>query len=199
MIPKVKICGIKNIDEVKIMNKYKVDYIGFVFAKSKRRVSKKQAKKLRNQLRDEIKVVGVFVDEDINMINEISDYVGLDIIQLHGKETMEYINKIKKPVWKSIKVKNSNFIDKVNKYLNVDGILLDGAKPGSGKVFDWKLFNNFEINTKLILAGGLNSKNIKSAIDFFNPDIVDVSSGVEKGNEKNDSKISEFLRRIKDE
>ena len=99
MRTKVKICGIKTLEEIKYINETGIDFIGFVFAESKRKVSANQAKILSQALNDNIKTVGVFVDHCVEDINAIADEVGLDIIQVHKNYTAEMIAVINKPVW----------------------------------------------------------------------------------------------------
>lgn len=195
---KIKICGITTIEEINFINELEIDYIGFVFAKSKRKINKEQAKELRNNLNQNIKVVGVFVDEGINVVNEIAEYVGLDIIQLHGEEKQEYIDLMSKPVWKAKKVVDINSLEEVEKLKNITGMLFDGRNPGSGESFNWDLLTNIKFEEKmLILAGGLNSKNVKEAINIVNPDILDLSSGVELNGKKDKDKIVELIRSVK--
>jgi phosphoribosylanthranilate isomerase len=194
--PKIKICGITTIEEIKIINKFKIDYIGFVFARSKRQVDKEYVKEMINNLRKNIKTVGVFVNEKINIVNEISDYLDLDIVQLHGNETVDYIEKINRKVWKGISLKNYNLLDLLNDYTSVEGILIDANIPGSGKSFNWKVLENIKFNNKFILAGGLNVENIEEAIKKLNPDVVDISTGLEKNGKKDEKMIRNFMRRV---
>jgi phosphoribosylanthranilate isomerase len=194
--PKIKICGITTIEEIKIINKFKIDYIGFVFARSKRQVDKEYVKEMINNLRKNIKTVGVFVNEKINIVNEISDYLDLDIVQLHGNETVDYIEKINRKVWKGISLKNYNSLDLLNDYTSVEGILIDANIPGSGKSFNWKVLENIKFNNKFILAGGLNVENIEEAIKKLNPDVVDISTGLEKNGKKDEKMIRNFMRRV---
>ncbi|WP_295722314.1 phosphoribosylanthranilate isomerase [uncultured Methanobrevibacter sp.] len=209
---KVKICGLKRAEDIEIINKYNVDYGGFVFAKSSRQINAKKAEKLSNLLKDNISPVGVFVDEDINFILELFNANIIKIAQLHGKEDEEYIKKLKEkshnktnkqiPIINSIEIKDED-INKVNeKILNLnnslsDYILLDSGK-GSGKCFNWNLVNKNNIIKKpFFLAGGLNSNNIKLAIDEFNPYSVDLSSSVEKNGFKDEEKIKEIVEIVK--
>ena len=92
---KIKICGLKRLDDIEIVNKYKPDYIGFVFADSKRKVTSDLACKMKKNLDSSIKSVGVFVDEDIDVIIKLYDEGIIDIAQLHGLENEEYIKKLK--------------------------------------------------------------------------------------------------------
>lgn len=198
---KVKICGLKRLEDINIVNKYPVDYIGFVFAPSKRRVSLEEAIELKSALNPSIKTVGVFVNEEPSVVNEIAAKCSLDIVQLHGDEDDEYIKNIKFPVWKSISVKDSNFYKEMELCTLSSGFVLDtyssGAKGGTGKAFNWDLVKDISKDKFIILAGGLNSSNVSTAIEKVSPSIIDVSSGVEEQGFKNEFKIQEFLRKVK--
>lgn len=198
---KVKICGLKRLEDINIVNKYPVDYIGFVFAPSKRRVSLEEAMELKSALNPSIKTVGVFVNEEPSLVNEIATKCSLDIVQLHGDEDDEYIKNIKFPVWKSISIKDSNFYKEMESCTLSCGFVLDtyssDAKGGTGKVFNWDLVKDISKDKFIILAGGLNSSNVLTAIEKVSPSVIDVSSGVEELGVKNELKIKEFLRKVK--
>lgn len=197
MIPEIKICGIKNMEEINIIKEYPVSYIGFIFAPSKRQVTEEIVMKLRENVRKDIKAVGVFVDEEASRINELASTCKLDFIQLHGNEDNEYCKKIKYPIWKSIAVSNKESLEAIDSYKDIDGILLDtyhkGEKGGTGKVFNWNLVKNISKHNKVILAGGLNPENIIEAVDIVKPQIVDVNSGVETNLMKDENKIKELF------
>ncbi|WP_461206444.1 phosphoribosylanthranilate isomerase [Clostridium sp. DL1XJH146] len=197
MVTKIKICGLKTERDIEIINKYDVDYIGFVFAESKRKVTKEKAKDMVSKLRKDIKAVGVFVNSTKEEINEVVDFCGLDIIQLHGKETTEFSSCFDIPVWKAFSIKDKASLIEIGKYHEINGYLLDGLNPGSGKSFDWNIINGFSKDHFTILAGGLNSINVKTGIELVKPAVVDVSSGVEVEGIKNEEKIIEFIRKVK--
>lgn len=203
MIPEIKICGIKNINEIDIINKYPVNYIGFIFAPSKRQVTKETVIKLRNNIRKDIKVVGVFVNEEVDIVNEIASLCRIDIIQLHGNEDMNYCKKINTSVWKSISVKNKQSLEEVAVFKDIDGILLDtyykGETGGTGKIFNWNYVENISINNKIVLAGGLTPNNIIKAIDTVKPQIVDINSGVETNLIKDEKKIRDLFLKFYNE
>lgn len=198
---KVKICGLKRLEDINVVNKYPVDYIGFVFAPSKRRVSLEEAIELKAALNPSIKTVGVFVNEEPSVVNEIAAKCSLDIVQLHGDEDDEYIKNIKFPVWKSISVKDSNFYKEMELCTLSSGFVLDtfssDAKGGTGKAFNWDLVKDLSKDKFIILAGGLNSSNVLTAIEKVSPSIIDVSSGVEEQGFKNEFRIQEFLGKVK--
>lgn len=199
MKTKVKICGLRSLRDIEIVNKYDIDYVGFVFAESKRRVSIHEVKAMGEALRKDIKAVGVFVNTPPEEINKIVDYCKIDIVQLHGNETLEECEKIKAPIWKSISVKEKADAAKIELYKNTQGILLDGIKPGSGECFNWDLAKGISDKYFTILAGGLTTENVSNAIQEVKPQVVDVSSGVETDSIKDEEKIREFARRVKGE
>jgi len=197
MNTKVKICGLKTLEDIHSVNKYEVDYVGFVFAPSKRRVSIEEVKEMMSALRKDIKGVGVFVNTKPEEVNKIMKYCGLHIAQLHGNESLEECNKINYPVWKGIAVVSDVDIEKVKVYKNLSGILLDGAKAGSGEKFNWDFIKGISNDLFTILAGGLKAENVEEGILTVRPHVVDISSGVESDGKKDEEKIKEFIRRVK--
>lgn len=195
---KIKICGLTRLEDIKVVNQVQPDYIGFVFAKSRRQVNVQQAQLLKNQLDHKIKAVGVFVNDDIDRICHIVNKHIIDIIQLHGDEDETYIKQLKSkvdcPIIKAIKIKSKEDIQ--NHIFNVDYYLLDGMKPGSGETFDWSFIH--KMNKPFFLAGGINLHNIDDALkmDCYG---IDVSSGVETDGYKDPIKIEEMVRRVKNE
>lgn len=196
---KIKICGLKRLDDIEIVNKYKPDYIGFVFADSKRKVTSDSACKMKKNLDSSIKSVGVFVDEDIDVIIKLYDEGIIDIAQLHGLENEEYIKKLKQKsnyqleIINAIEMSDEKDLKEYDNSL-ADYLLLDSGK-GSGKTFDWRLIRK-DLKKEFFLAGGLNSKNISKAIEEFNPYAVDLSSGVETDGYKDELKIKEVMEEV---
>lgn len=197
---KIKICGIKRLEDIEIVNKYKPDFIGFVFANSKRKVSYNLALNLRKNLSEDISAVGVFVDADKKEILKLYDDGIIDIAQLHGNEDENYICDLKKKtqnklkVIKAIEISQNTDLSKYDDY-NSDYLLLDSGK-GSGKTFDWNLIKK-DLKKDFFLAGGLNSSNISQAISEFNPYAVDLSSALEVDGFKDENKIKEIMEIIK--
>lgn len=199
--PKVKICGIKSVADVNIVNKFQPDYIGFVFAPSKRQITIATAKQLDKSLNKQIKRVGVFANNSFEEIKQIMQSINLDIIQLHGDEDNEFISKLRilnLPIWQAIKVRSSEDLS-VAKNSQADMILFDTYKQqslgGTGTSFDWNLIG--EVADDFILAGGLNEHNIIRAIRMVNPHIVDISSGVENQNGKDEVKVKTLLELVR--
>ncbi|APM38656.1 phosphoribosylanthranilate isomerase [Clostridium kluyveri] len=194
---KVKICGLKREEDIKCVNKYKPDYVGFVFSKSKRQVNLEQAKMLIANLDSSIKSVGVFVDEALEYVYNTSKILALDVIQFHGSEDEEYMRHFNEfTIWKALKVRCREDILNLN-YKYADGIVLDNKTAGSGKCFDWDIARDIKIKKDLILAGGINEENVETAAYIVSPNIVDVSSGVESQGYKDSSKIKMFIEKVR--
>lgn len=198
---KIKICGLKRMEDIEIVNKYKPDYIGFVFADSKRKVSYNLARKMKQNLDLSIKSVGVFVDADIDEILNLYNDGIIDFAQLHGRESEDYIKKLRQKSNCHLKIINSiEMSDKTDllKYDNsmADYLLLDSGK-GSGKTFDWQLIRN-DLKKEFFLAGGLNTDNISLAIKDVNPFAVDLSSSLETDGYKDEIKIKKLMEAIND-
>ena len=193
---KIKICGLFREEDIDFVNEAKPDFIGFVFAKSHRQVSKETAKKKKNKLDKNILSLGVFVNEDINKITEICNENIIDFVQLHGDEDDNYIAKLKrvcnKKIIKAVKVKNG---EDIIRWRNISSdLLMFDSGMGSGKTFDWNLIKNFI--RPYFLAGGIDESNIEQAIKL-NPYCIDISSGVETNKVKDKNKILNIVRRIK--
>ncbi|SHH66758.1 phosphoribosylanthranilate isomerase [Clostridium collagenovorans DSM 3089] len=199
---KVKICGLRKIEEIEYVNILKPDYIGFVFAESKRKVSIEKAKVLIKELDKSIKSVGVFRNNSAEEILQVLDKVDLDVVQLHGDEDENFIKRIKSSCKKDIHIWKAIFIGKkgevVSPYIEeVNAIVLDGVDPGSGECFPWDKFNKKELNENIFLAGGIKEENILKAIEIIKPKGIDVSSGVEIIDEKGERvKSFEKIKRL---
>ena len=196
---KIKICGIKRFEDIEIVNKYKPDYIGFVFADTKRNVSFKLARQLKDKLDPEITSVGVFVDAPKEEIIDLFENGTIEIAQLHGLENEDYIKDLKAMTDNKLIVINAIEMSKDTDLLeydssNADYLLLDSGK-GSGKTFDWRLIRK-DLKKDFFLAGGLNKDNITQAIEEFEPYAVDLSSSLEVNGFKNEDKIKEIMEII---
>ncbi|NLD49307.1 MAG: phosphoribosylanthranilate isomerase [Clostridiaceae bacterium] len=207
---KVKICGLRRKEDVDFVNTYLPEYVGFVFAKSKRQVSKEQAKELRSFLVPGIKAVGVFVNEPVEKAARIAVFCGLNVIQLSGDENPEYVKSLKgilSPVctetceiWKAVRVKDEESFRGITEY-PVDAILLDTYKEGYygglGRTFDWNHAVAAKKYGRIILAGGLNPENVIEAVSMVRPFAVDVSSGVEVDGLKDEIRIRDFINTVR--
>ena len=196
---KIKICGIKRLEDIRIVNQYKPDYIGFVFADSKRKVSHDLAYELKLNLDSDIVAVGVFVDASQDEILELFNEGVIEIAQLHGTESEEYILRLKEKTNDKLKIIKAIEISEevdLSDYRNshADYLLLDSGK-GSGKTFDWRLIQS-ELKREFFLAGGLDSSNVCDAIRQFNPYAIDLSSSLETDGFKDENKIKEIMEVI---
>jgi len=201
MNAQIKICGLKTVDDALKVNDFQIDYVGFVFAESKRRISKETALDIKNNLRKDIKTVGVFADMSVSEVKKITDFVDLDVVQLHSDENDDFCGNFKnRIVWKSISVNNENPAVIAGKFKNVNGFLLDtytkDLRGGSGKTFKWDLAGNFSEKYFTVLAGGLNEDNVLKAYEAVKPDVLDFSSSVETDGVKDYYKIKNLVRRI---
>lgn len=199
---KIKICGLKRAEDISIVNEYRPDYIGFVFAGTKRFITDEQAENLKHLLSPEIQSVGVFVNDDIKHIVKLANTNIIDVIQLHGDETNEYITTLRtytdKEIIKAVRVKNEESIQNAMKY-QTDYLLFDtyvkDSYGGTGKSFDRTLIN--KKMDKYFLAGGLGPENLKAVLMECNPFAVDLSSGVETDGIKDKEKIKEVIEIVK--
>jgi phosphoribosylanthranilate isomerase len=199
-MPKIKICGIKRLEDIGIVNKYKPDYIGFVFAESKRMVTRDFAYRLKQDLDADIIAVGVFVDSPVEEIVELFEAGIIEMAQLHGSESEQYIQNLKQKTDDELKIINAIEISKdtdLSKFDNSqsDYLLFDSGK-GSGKTFDWNLIKK-DIKKEFFLAGGLSSSNVMEAIEQFNPYAIDLSSSLETDGVKDENKIKEIMELIR--
>ncbi len=196
----VKVCGLTDTVEADYLNKNKVDFAGFVlfFSKSKRNISIEKAEQIMAELDENIKKVAVIVSPDESEIQQINGS-GFDYVQIHGEIKDRLLEQISKPVFKAFNIKDIKNIHKYQNNAKIVGYVFDAAVPGSGKVFDWNILNDIKRDAKtFILAGGLNDSNVREAVKLVNPDVVDVSSGVEydSGSGKDPEKIKQFIRQL---
>ncbi len=199
---KIKICGLTRKEDIETVNHWQPDYIGFVFGESRRQVTVEQASLLKDDLDSRIKAVGVFVNEPILSIVKICNTGVIDVVQLHGDESEEYIRELKEqidcPVIKAVRVQSAEQVLQSEK-LSCDLLLLDtfqkGQYGGSGKTFDYSMVPNLE--KRFFLAGGLENSNIAQAIEECNPYGVDISSGVETDGIKDEDKIREIIQMVR--
>lgn len=193
----IKICGLTRIEDIQSVNQYKPDYIGFVFAKSKRQISIQKAEQLKKQLSTDIKAVGVFVNETQQNIVSIVQKGMIDIVQLHGQETEQDIQSLQKeisiPIIKAISVKTAQDILSWQ-YTKADYLLFDNSTGGSGKTFDWAVIPN--IQKPYFIAGGLTIENIPFVLKKH-PFALDVSSGAETNGFKDSKKIADIIKMVK--
>lgn len=201
---KVKICGLRRAEDIAMVNEFHPDFVGFVFADSKRKVDSKTAKLLRKELRRDIPAVGVFVNEDVEIIRSLCIQEIIQMVQLHGDEDEEYMKELKNqlpeiPVIKAVRLRSKEQILETEKtecdYLLLDTYVKD-MYGGSGKTFDKGMIP--DLKKTYFLAGGLDASNVIDNIRVCHPYAVDVSSAVEIDGWKDAGKIKEFLERIRE-
>ena len=216
--PKVKMCGISKVETIPAVVEAKPDYMGLVFAPSKRQVTVDQAKTLVEELHkqyatrynsgaeqstnDEIKTVGVFVNETLDNLITIAKEVNLDAVQLHGDEDEAFIKALKEKtdveVWKAVQIRSAAdaeaWIDSSADMLLFDAYHKD-ERGGTGEVFDWSCLDEFE--RPFMLAGGIDSTNVARAIRTVRPYGIDISSGIETDGVKDDEKIKAFANIVR--
>jgi len=202
---KVKICGLKSLEDIAFVNALKPDYIGFVFAKSPRQVTREQAQELKCYLSKRIKAVGVFVREEVTQVAKIANADIIDMIQLHGDETPEFCRMLRKltakPVIKVIRVKNADSLINLEDY-DCDYFLLDTysakAYGGVGQTFALPALENATLPKPFFVAGGLTAANVRQIIGALQPFGVDTSGGVETEGKKDFAKIAAFLAAVRE-
>ncbi|MBQ9768050.1 MAG: tryptophan synthase subunit beta [Lachnospiraceae bacterium] len=195
---KIKLCGLKRACDIQYANELLPDYVGFVFAKNSRRyVTPEQAELLRKQLRKEIIPVGVFVDEEIEVIADLVRRHSIDAVQLHGSEAEAYIRALRQrvncTVIKAFRMKDKEALEAINE-CSADYVLLDSGS-GSGEVFEWSLIK--EIKRPYFLAGGLTPENVSTALEELQPFAVDASSSLETEGCKDKEKMAAFVRAVR--
>lgn len=219
--PKVKICGITTTKEAEWLNTSGADYAGFVFfEKSKRNVSMEDAVMIKKSLYPSVQTVAVTVSPTVEQFRAI-EMAGFDVIQVHKELSLDVLRECRLPIWRALNIKDLSEAAEEQMHGGesaeekeererledqyIEAYVLDGVEYGSGKTFDWSGSDLVEQiraifgNKKIVLAGGLTPDNVAEGIERFAPDIVDVSSGVEKdyGSGKDEEKIKQFIREVK--
>jgi Indole-3-glycerol phosphate synthase len=209
--PKVKMCGISKVETIPAVVEAKPDYMGLVFAPSKRQVTVEQAKILIEELHKQcinhydtkvVKTVGIFVNETLDNLVRIADTANLDAVQLHGDEDEAFIQSLKErtnvEIWKAVQIRSAadveKWIDSSADILLFDAYHKD-ERGGTGEVFDWSSLDAFE--RPFMLAGGIDSTNVARAIRTVRSYGIDISSGIETNGVKDDEKITAFTKIVK--
>ena len=190
---KVKICGLSSKEAVETAVSAGADYIGFVFAPSKRQVTLDQAAELAKLISSDVKKVGVFVSPSRAELLEAVDKVGLDLVQVHGQVVDKLFENLPCGSIQAVQVDGDGHVPNSQ----ADYLLFDAPVAGSGQTFDWGRLDTTELAQPFFIAGGLNEDNVEEAIQHFTPYAVDVSSGVETNGQKDHEKISRFIERVK--
>ena len=196
----IKLCGLTREEDIKNANELKPEYVGFVFYdKSRRNVTKAQAKKLKSLLNPEIKAVGVFVNAKLSEVEDLFEENIIDVAQLHGNEDENYIKELMDnniPVIKTFKANSPDEILKAEKS-SADMIMFDAGNGEGVQIKDLKLLTY--IDRPFILAGGLNQENVAAAISITKPYGVDVSSGIETDSLKDGNKMRQFVKAVRED
>lgn len=220
----VKICGLTKPEEVRWVVEERADYFGIVlfFTKSKRNNSIENARKLIETCHKECAekksadehftppvIVAVTVSPTPEQIKEIED-AGFDMVQIHGELSEETLDTVSIPVIRAFHAGDTEACKKYDNCPKITAYLFDAQNPGSGRTFDWKVLDTvsgertLRDGKKIFLAGGLHGGNVREAIEHVHPDVVDVSSGVEKDAAtadgaviKDREKIKEFIRKVR--
>ena len=222
--PKVKMCGISKVETIPAVIEANPDYMGLVFAPSKRQVTVDQAKTLVEELHKQyanrynrdaeqysnqtlihqefIKTVGIFVNETLDNLVTIATEVNLDVVQLHGDEDEAFIQSLKErtnvEVWKAVQIRSAAdaeaWIDSSADMLLFDAYHKD-ERGGTGEVFDWSSLDEFE--RPFMLAGGIDSTNVARAIRMVRPYGIDISSGIETEGVKDNEKMKAFTNIVR--
>lgn len=196
---KVKICGLRRIEDIQYVNEAMPDFAGFIFDSSRRRyIDPQKAAGLRAELAPGIKAVGVFVNAPAKLIIDTIKTAGLDAVQLHGNESDEFITQAKietgLPVIKAFHISSAEDLEKACAS-SADMILLDNGKGGTGKSFDWSLLK--DVPRDFILAGGLDADKAAEAVKTVRPWGLDASSGLETDGLKDHDKIIKFMDAVR--
>ncbi|MBT5073498.1 MAG: phosphoribosylanthranilate isomerase [Kordiimonadaceae bacterium] len=207
-----KICGLSTAETVRTALDAGASYVGFVFyPPSPRNISIEKAAELAEIVKEDALKVGVFVNPDDALLHDVFKQVDLDVIQLHGNETVERVqyirNRFSKIVMKAISVASLSDIARAKEYqTKVDMLLFDAKAPlemddalpgGNGLSFDWNLISGYQWHVPWMLSGGLDEANVAKAIKISGAKIVDVSSGIEvKPGQKDVTKIKSFIKAV---
>ena len=209
---RIKICGISDETHALAAAKAGADFIGLVFAPSKRQVIPARAREIVDVMKKSgasTKAVGVFVNAPVFQINEIADFCALDVVQLSGNESWEDCRKIANPVIKAIRIGGQSLED-ISTELSAASRLLarrrfvtlldsdvEGKYGGTGQTFNWDLAREVAREFQVIIAGGLDPQNVAILVKRVSPWGVDVSSGVETSGVKDMAKIEAFIKAVR--
>lgn len=197
---KIKLCGLSRPQDIQVANRLNPDFIGFVFASGSRRyISPQQGQALKALLSPKIQAVGVFVNEEAEMVSGLLNSGIIDLAQLHGSENASYLRRLRtltaKPIIQAFQVASAQDVQRAQNS-TADYILLD-AGAGTGTVFDWALLQH--VGRPYFLAGGLAPHNVQDAVEQLSPYGVDVSSGIETDGEKDPAKMEAFVAALRKE
>jgi phosphoribosylanthranilate isomerase len=209
----IKICGISDIESAIAASQAGIDYLGMVFAPSRRQISPEQAMKIVeavHQLDSHPQIVGVFVNKPVAEVNQIANYCKLDWVQLSGDESWEYCKKIEIPIIKvfhiapdarqaeiSSDVWKGYSLIPPNQLICLLDSIVEGTYGGTGTSFNWQVAKEVSEKFSVMIAGGLTPDNVGQLIKLTNPWAVDVSSGVETNGKKDATKMKAFIDTVR--
>ena len=217
--PRIKICGLKDKATIIAMDGLAIHEIGLVFAPSKRQVTIEQAKglveaihQIHNHEGNAPRAVGVFVNEPLASIAEVIKRTNVDVVQLHGKESVQYTKQLKElfpkiAIWKVVSIKEqlldiNGWQDELQPFSPyIEALLIDAPGGGTGKPFNWEAIQAFysiasQLHISLYVAGGLNQDNVRALLEEHQMHGIDVSSGVETDGVKDINKIHQFIGKV---
>lgn len=200
---KIKVCGIKTLEDAQSIIEGGVDFIGFQFISfAKKPISPEKALEIIQKLPKETKLVGVFVNENQEKVNSITSQCNLSYVQLQGKESPEYCKLIKTPIIKAFEVMDELDLKIFEPYKGiVDKFLLDTPHDRArqpGQIFNWNIAKEACQKYDIMIAGGLSIENVSKAIKLLHPWGVDVSGGVMENNKISQAKVKEFIKAVRD-
>jgi len=195
---KIKICGITNLTDALLAADLGVDALGFIFAPSPRHISSDKAREITGKLPPFIHKVGVFKNENINLVKDIMEKCSLDFVQLHGEEDPSYVQEFDGRAIKVFEISGQNILKEIKKY-SLPFFMLDLPKKAEGTLNqDWGLIKKVKSLGRLIFAGALTPENIKGILKNTTPYAVDVCRGVESTRGKKDpKKMEEFILKVR--
>jgi len=199
---RVKVCGIRSLEDALAAAEYGADALGFVFyGKSPRFIEAAEAAAIIRKLPPFITPVALFVNAHEDSVNAVLDETGIDVVQFHGDETPDYVSLFSRRTIKALRIKDERSISDMHKY-DVNAILADAYCPdaygGTGETFNWDILAGLKSCDRIILAGGLGPENVADAIRKVRPYAVDVSSGVEASpGVKDHARLRRFITEAK--
>ena len=199
---RAKICGLRDLESARVAVEAGADFVGFVFAPTRRYVSPDLAASIIRQLPGSVRKIGVFVNEEPETIRLIARTCCLDYVQLCGDESPDFCRELGVPAVKSLPARGPEVAEEVERYTGaVAWCILDGFQPnshgGTGTAFDWEIARPIARRRLVMIAGGLTPENVAMAISVARPWGVDVSSGVETDGQKDAAKIAAFVAAVR--
>ena len=213
---KFKICGLRDFDSAVHYRKCGASLLGFVFVDNVRRqISLELAVEIITKYREITgnggpELVGLFANQTTDIVNQVAEVCGLDMVQLCGTENSDYCKDIDIPIVRQVKIsieqprdviidQLKRDVEEVTRYGAIPLLdrMVEGSLGGTGKTFDWSITSHLDDDCKFILAGGLTPTNVEEAIKMSSPWLVDVSSGVEHAGIKDKDKITAFAKSVR--